>query len=100
MGGERFLTAQADRFAGAKRKKNVGSLRSEWPAFEVLRRGSFGSGRVKTIPEFPLRAGWGEGGRGGGGGEGLAARGLERGGGGMVGALGMGGGGEGVLRGV
>ncbi len=35
MGGERFLTAQADRFAGAKRKKKVGSLRSEWPAFEV-----------------------------------------------------------------
>jgi len=42
VGGERFLTAQADRFAGAKRKKKVGSLRSEWPAFEVLRRVSLG----------------------------------------------------------
>src|SRR5258708_1374020 len=98
MGGERFLTAQADRFAGAKRKKKVGSLRSKWPAFEVLRRGSWGSGGVRTNPESPPRPG-GQGGGGGGPGAGGRARGGGAGGGrsgcGGVGVGGWGGGGGG-----
>ncbi len=56
MGGERFLTAQADRFAGAKRKKKVGSLRSKWPAFEVLRRVSWDSAGLRPSQDSSLRS--------------------------------------------
>jgi hypothetical protein len=67
MGKERFhpakcagwcggLTAQADRIAGAKRKKKVGSLRSEWPAFAVLRRVSLASAGLRPSQDSSLRS--------------------------------------------